>query len=99
MSTQSQWKVYAELEQIPGLIAESQMTESKLIQPLQAVGQTLSRGFSASLLNLFCRELYYEQQIEYLERCLECSQFQSQQGEKANSWRGFQKLFLAVLRG
>jgi hypothetical protein len=82
----SQWKIYAELEEIPSAVKPPQTDSSNLTSALA--------GAWRSLLTTFCQELLYEQQVDYLERCMTLSQSPH---AKSTSLNQFQKLFLAVI--
>ena len=88
----SQWKIYAELEEIPSAVAPPQADASTLTSALAIAWR--------SLLNTFCQELLYEQQVDYLERCMALNQSPLNpfpQSTTAASLNQFQKLFLAVI--
>ena len=85
MSNNARWKIYAELEEIPSTVAPPQRIHSNL---------TLALAWR-SLLTLFCQELLYEQQVDYLERCMALNQ--SDQFAKSTPFSKFQKLVLAVI--
>lgn len=90
-SGKRQWEVYAELEEIPNTVTAPQFRQSRSAKALTTAWR--------SLLDSFCQELSYEQQMEYLERCIELNQSQPDKAAKAKTFGKLQKLFLAVITG
>jgi hypothetical protein len=97
MLHKAQWAIYAQLELIPSAIAEQQRQDSNSVLLLQSIKQALGRNVYAPLINLFSRELYPDQQLEYLEGCLALGLSQPNQANEPVTRYGFQKLFLAVM--
>lgn len=80
-----QWYVYKRLEHIPGSVPEPPVNHFPTFTlPL--------RMFWRSFLDAVAKELSYEQQLQYLERCLEMSDLE-QPEEHLNSW---QKLWTMI---
>ncbi len=89
ISGKRQWEVYAELEEIPNTVTAPQVRQSRNAKALTNVWR--------SLLDTFCQELLYEQQVEYLERCIALNQLQPDKAAKSKTLVKLQKLFLAVI--
>jgi hypothetical protein len=62
----SQWQLYKQLELIPDSVPEQPTKRPILTFPLQLAWKLL--------VDALAKELVYEQQVEYLERCLTQSQ-------------------------
>jgi hypothetical protein len=71
----NQWQLYKELELIPDSIAE-RSTKGLVLIPLQLAWKVF--------IDALANELVYEQQIEYLERCLA---HQSDRDLTKKTWR------------
>lgn len=72
----NQWQIYKKLELIPDSIPEPSTKQGILTFPLQLAWKLL--------IDALAKELVYEQQVEYLERCL--AQSQSEQYLTQNTW-------------
>jgi hypothetical protein len=77
----SYWQLYKKLEDLPEITPEP-IAEPKLTLPLRQAWKLL--------LNLLTQELVYEQQIEFLERCLAQDLMKNQ--NSSNFWVKFGKL-------
>lgn len=81
MNMRSDWQLYKKLEGLPEITPEP-IAEPELTLPLRQAWKLL--------LNLLTQELVYEQQIEFLERCLEQDLIKNQRSN--NFWVKFGKL-------
>ncbi|MCU0536720.1 MAG: hypothetical protein MUD14_22765 [Hydrococcus sp. Prado102] len=73
----NQWQLYKQLELIPDSIPKQPTKQPVLTLPLQLAWKVF--------IDALANELVYEQQVEYLERCLAQSQSESYLTRK--TWR------------
>jgi hypothetical protein len=76
-SMKNQWQLYKKLELIPDSASQPMNKQGIITFPLQLAWKVL--------IDALAKELVYEQQIEYLERCL--AQSQSEFYLTNNTWQ------------
>lgn len=81
----SQWQNYKELELIPSSAIESQVNQITFAFGVAQVWRLLVVALT--------RELVYEQQVEYLERCWALDYFETDTAANPNTW---QKLWILM---
>ena len=74
----SQWQIYKELELIPSSAIEPQANQITFAFGVDQVWRLLIVALT--------RELVYEQQIEYLERCWTLDYFEPDTATNSNTW-------------
>lgn len=72
----NQWQLYKKLELIPNSVSQPRTKQTILAFPLQLAWKVL--------IDALANELVYEQQIDYLERCL--AQNQTELCLTENTW-------------
>lgn len=78
----NQWQLYKQLELIPDSVSQSPTKQTVVVFPLKIVWRVL--------INALANELVYEQQVEYLERCL--AQSQTELHPTNNTWHSLWNL-------
>ncbi|PSF37665.1 hypothetical protein C7H19_08915 [Aphanothece hegewaldii CCALA 016] len=81
MDRKPHWQLYKELECLPQSIPEPTAEAAVLTFPLREAWKVL--------MNVLAQELVYEQQIEFLERCLD---HELEENQPNNFWGKFLKL-------
>ena len=81
MKTQlkTQWQIYKELELIPTSVPEPQANKQTFA--------LLVGGVWRMLIDTLARELVFEQQVEYLERCLAVNCSEPGTATRSNTWQ------------
>ncbi len=75
----NQWQFYKDLELIPDSVLEPQASKLAIALPLRQLWRLL--------IDALARELVYEQQIEYLERCWTVGDSEPFTDVSSNTWQ------------
>lgn len=79
ITEKTQWENYKELELIPDSIPESQGDKRAFAFGLDRVWKVLIVALT--------RELVYEQQVEYLQRCWDLNDLEPNTDKKSHTWQ------------
>ena len=79
ITEKTQWEKYKELELIPSSISEPQTDKQAFAFGLERVWKVLIVALT--------RELVYEQQVEYLQRCWNLNDFEPNIDKKSHTWQ------------